>query len=327
MNSPGCNGFLFKYGACPSERGAAGTTPQEVKQSAIGAAGILLGAIPIFDFMDAFAGAAEDSAIGDAAAACRGMSFTSDTKVLLASGLAVPIASLKPGDKVLATNTRTGKTQAEPVTAVLVHHDTNRYNLTIKPAPHRTAVIHTTTTHLFWNQPTRHWVKAGALRHGSYLRTPGGAAVTVLGGYTPVKQSGWMWDLTVTTDHDFYVEANGGAVLAHNCPLYEPSGGVYTLRDPETGAVVRTGRARILAERAVTHARTPELSQFRFQVEYRTSDFNTQVGLEQMLYERYPEAQVANGGFNIRAPVDARNPMYNTYMQAAQDYLAALEGG
>jgi hypothetical protein len=91
--------------------------------------------------------------------------------------------------------------------------------------------------------------------------------------------------------------------------------------------VVRTGRSADLAERALTHARDPVLGQFRFQVEYRTSDFNTQVGLEQTLYERYPEAQVANGGFNKYAPVSEENRMYDTYMQAAQDYLTALEGG
>jgi hypothetical protein len=37
-------------------------------------------------------------------------SFTRDTRVLLASGKTAPIAALKPGDKVLATNTTTGKT-------------------------------------------------------------------------------------------------------------------------------------------------------------------------------------------------------------------------
>jgi len=137
-----------------------------------------------------------------------------------------------------------------------------------------------------------------------------------------------MWDLTVTGDHDFYVQAASSAVLVHNCPVGPvPRGGVYTLRDPETGAVVRTGRSADLAERALTHARDPVLGQFRFQVEYRTSDFNTQVGLEQRLYERYPEAQVANGGFNKYAPASEANPMYDAYMQAAQDYLAALEGG
>jgi RHS repeat-associated protein len=61
VNSPGCNGFLFKYGACPSESGAAGTTPQEVRQSAIGAAGILLGAFPIGDFLDLAIGSATEA--------------------------------------------------------------------------------------------------------------------------------------------------------------------------------------------------------------------------------------------------------------------------
>jgi hypothetical protein len=27
-----------------------------------------------------------------------------------------------------------------------------------------------------------------------------------------------MWDLTITTDHDFYIDAASTAVLAHNCP-------------------------------------------------------------------------------------------------------------
>jgi len=48
--------------------------------------------------------------------------------------VAAPIPSLKPGEKILATNVRTGQTSAEPVTAVLVYHDTNRCDLTLKPA-------------------------------------------------------------------------------------------------------------------------------------------------------------------------------------------------
>ena len=61
-----------------------------------------------------------------------GESFTAGTKVLLASGAAVAISHLKPGEKVLATNTKTGKTSAETVTAVLVHHDTDLYDLTVR---------------------------------------------------------------------------------------------------------------------------------------------------------------------------------------------------
>jgi hypothetical protein len=39
--------------------------------------------------------------------------------MLLANGKAVPISSLKPGDKLVATNTKTGKTQAGTIAAVL----------------------------------------------------------------------------------------------------------------------------------------------------------------------------------------------------------------
>jgi hypothetical protein len=71
-----------------------------------------------------------------------------------ANGKAVPISSLKPGEKVLATDTRTGKTRAETIAAVLVHHDTNLYDLTIK-ANGRTAVIDTPppTTTCFGTPP------------------------------------------------------------------------------------------------------------------------------------------------------------------------------
>ena len=45
-----------------------------------------------------------------------------------------------------------------------------------------------------------------------------------------------------------------------------------------------------------------------------------------MLYERYPEAQLANGGFNERAPIGETNLKYDIYMRAAQAYLEGLEG-
>ena len=55
------------------------------------------------------------------------MSFTAATPVLLPGGKTAPIATLKPGDKVQATNTTTGKTSPETVAAVEVHHGTNLY--------------------------------------------------------------------------------------------------------------------------------------------------------------------------------------------------------
>jgi hypothetical protein len=59
-----------------------------------------------------------------AAASCGGRSFSAGTAVLLADGRKQAISTLKAGQKVLATNTATGKTTAEKIAAVLVHHDT-----------------------------------------------------------------------------------------------------------------------------------------------------------------------------------------------------------
>jgi hypothetical protein len=79
-------------------------------------------------------------------------------------------ASLKPGEKVLATNTKTGRTSAEPVAAVLLHHDIDRHNLKVKTAS-GTAVIHTTSKHLFCDLTRHRWVWASRLRHGD-LQVP-----------------------------------------------------------------------------------------------------------------------------------------------------------
>jgi hypothetical protein len=142
--------------------------------------------------------------------------------VLLASGAAVPISQLRAGDKVLATSTRTGKTQPEVVTAVLVHHDSGLYDLTVDDHG-RAVLIATTSSHLFWvPAPAGHsgwWVKAAALRYSDRLRTPDGSAAIVTGGWAPKTTSAWMWDLTVpgSNDHDFYVLAGSTAVLVHNC--------------------------------------------------------------------------------------------------------------
>ena len=165
------------------------------------------------------ANAPEDTGLGTRApASCGGASFTAATKVLLANGAAMPISRLRPGEKVLATNTHTGKTRAEPIAAVLVHHDTNLYNLTIRAGGH-TEVIHTTSNHLFWDPSAKKWVPAAKLRKGEPLKTPNGIKATADGGTTPKVHDGWMWDLTVpgNNDHDFYVAVAATAVLVHNC--------------------------------------------------------------------------------------------------------------
>jgi hypothetical protein len=82
-------------------------------------------------------------------------------------------------------------------------------------------VIDTTTNHLFWvpgaTGRSGRWVKAAALRYGTHLRTPAGGYATAAGGWTPKTATGWMWDLTIPGDHDFYIDTIAAPVLVHNC--------------------------------------------------------------------------------------------------------------
>jgi RHS repeat-associated protein len=60
-----CGQMTWKLGACSSERGAAGTTPQQVKQSLIGAAAVLTTAIPVGDVLDFLFGGSRVIATGE----------------------------------------------------------------------------------------------------------------------------------------------------------------------------------------------------------------------------------------------------------------------
>ncbi len=64
--------------------------------------------------------------------------------MVLASGKATPISSLEVGDKVKAVDTKTGQSQMKEVAAVLVHWDTDLYDLTVESGGH-TEVVRTTT--------------------------------------------------------------------------------------------------------------------------------------------------------------------------------------
>jgi hypothetical protein len=78
---------------------------------------------------DAGQGASGGAGSGDCAPTPDRESFSASMRVLLADGKTAAISSLKPGDKVEASDTKTGKDQAETVTAVLLHHDTDLYNV------------------------------------------------------------------------------------------------------------------------------------------------------------------------------------------------------
>jgi hypothetical protein len=160
----------------------------------------------------------------------------------------------------------TGKTQPEAVAAVLVHHDSDLYDLRIR-AGTKTSVIDTTSSHLFFVPGTGgrggRWVKAGALKYGTHLRTPDGSdTVTVADGWVPSQRDGWMWDLTIpgNNDHDFYIDTIVGDVLVHNATLRCPNGatppGDTTLYRFGSGPETTEG----LAEQSAKAADTPDVA-------------------------------------------------------------------
>ncbi len=143
------------------------------------------------------------------------------------------ISTIKPGDHVLATDTRTGKTRDRAVTAVHVNYDRDLLDVQVKGAKGRAGVVHATASHPFWSATRRAWVQAGQLHSGDKLSTTSGTTAHVGGGNSgagtltvtrtvlPRQRSGVMWDLTVEVDHDFYITtsdtADSAAVLVHNC--------------------------------------------------------------------------------------------------------------
>jgi hypothetical protein len=116
----------------------------------------------------------------------------------------------------------------------MVKRDTDKYDLTIRSG-HRTAVIDTTSNHLFWDLSLDYsWIPANHLKPGMHLKTPDGQAAVVVGGSVPAVHDGWMWDLTVPgdNDHDFYVAVAATAVLVHNCGDGTPG---YSTRTERAG--------------------------------------------------------------------------------------------
>ncbi|AEV85250.1 Extracellular matrix-binding protein ebhB [Actinoplanes sp. SE50/110] len=145
---------------------------------------------------------------------CLGDSFTPQTRVLLADGRAVPIAAVRVGDLVLATDPETGVTAAEPVTDLHRNLDTAFADVRIG-GRHGDQAVHTTAHHPFWNAGTRQWTDAGALQPGDTLLGRGGpATVTAVQQHTGRRI---MHNLTVATLHTFYVLAGATPVLVHNC--------------------------------------------------------------------------------------------------------------
>ncbi|MFE1437342.1 polymorphic toxin-type HINT domain-containing protein [Streptomyces sp. NPDC058739] len=141
--------------------------------------------------------------------------FLAGTGVLMADGTTKDIEDVKLGDKVLATDPKTGETGAREVTATIVtasdKHFTELTIATDDGEEHLTA----TYEHPFWSVSERAWVAAGDIEPGTTLRADAGRTVQV----TATRQ---YWDhvrtynLTIEGLHTYYALAGDTPVLVHN---------------------------------------------------------------------------------------------------------------
>ncbi|MEV0905090.1 polymorphic toxin-type HINT domain-containing protein [Streptomyces hokutonensis] len=171
----------------------------------------------------AFAGGGEAEE-GEVAAA-EPCSFSPDAPVLMDKGKSKPIGKIKAGDKVEAADPNTGKHQgSRTVQHVWINHDHDLLDLTIRTKDGRTATIHTTSNHPFWDDTKHTWVPAGKLHRGDALNTDANDhAYVVTTKTTPGSAN--RWNLTVQQLHTYYVLAGGVPILVHNsngvgiCPV------------------------------------------------------------------------------------------------------------
>lgn len=156
---------------------------------------------------------------GESGGGCN--SFVPGTRVLMADGTTKPIEDVKAGDKVVATDPKTGEHRIETVTAeikgqglkhlVKVTIDTDGEKGT------KTAQVTATDGHPFWVPELGEWIKATDLHAGQWLRTSAGTYVQITAIERWTARKAAVHNLTVSDLHTYYVLAGATPVLVHNC--------------------------------------------------------------------------------------------------------------
>ncbi|MFI6033094.1 polymorphic toxin-type HINT domain-containing protein [Streptomyces sp. NPDC051315] len=158
-------------------------------------------------------------------AACESNSFKPGTRVLMADGSTKPIEKVKVGDKVVATDPRTGKTSVQTATATIIGKGTKRLvkvTLSVHDGsakPTRNMTFTATAGHPFWVPSLKKWIDVGELKPGQWLQTSSGTWVQVGAVQAWTAKKATVHNLTVTDVHTYYVLAGSTPVLAHNCGL------------------------------------------------------------------------------------------------------------
>ncbi|MGW2061829.1 RHS repeat-associated core domain-containing protein [Streptomyces sp. NPDC001937] len=164
-------------------------------------------------------------------------SFTPDTAVRMADGTVKDIKKVKVGDKVLATNPKTGQTEARTVLATIITKNDKDFTELTVATSHGDAELIATDHHPFWSPSEHAWVDTADLRTGMTLRTDTGTHVTVRAtrSFHEMKETR---NLTVDGLHTYYVLAGRTPVLVHNSNCgpgistrYEKAGDIGKYKD------------------------------------------------------------------------------------------------
>ncbi|MFG1992597.1 polymorphic toxin-type HINT domain-containing protein [Actinoplanes sp. NPDC048988] len=149
---------------------------------------------------------------------CKGNSFTADTPVLMADGSSRAIAAVRVGDRVLATDPGTGRTEPRAVTDLIAGSGAKDL-VDVSTAG---GTVTATVNHPFWVADPGEWRDAGTLAPGQWLRTSSGTwvQITAVRPHTAVTT---VHNLTVDGLHSYYVQAGATSLLVHNdVPCLKP---------------------------------------------------------------------------------------------------------
>lgn len=148
-------------------------------------------------------------------------SFVPGTKVLMADGSVKAIEKVETGDKILATDPKTGETRVETVTAQIKGEGLKHLvTITIDidgDAGSKTAEVTATDGHPFWVPELGEWIDAADLKQGQWLQTGAGTRVQITAAKPQTAASATVHNLTVSDLHTYYVLAESTPVLVHNC--------------------------------------------------------------------------------------------------------------
>ena len=143
------------------------------------------------------------------------------------------------------------------------------------------------------------WVEAKDLREGDVFVGANGELSTLVAAERVVFPDGIrVYNFAVDGNHNYFViakcdEFGQTSILVHN------AGGVYGLRDPNTGEIVR---------------RSLGLAQYGFEELYPTDIYAEQRGMEQFAHELY------NPRLNKINPISPTNPNKPAYTKAADTH-------